>query len=472
VLVKRFDFTRRLTDERGFALATILVLGLVLTAALFYGASATRVDVQLANNEQNEKEAFYVAEAGVTEALVRLNLSSPTNAVVDGSTFDAALAGNYAPDASQPCWKAQVLFGASTTTKAGNTITTPTIQVASSRLDYSTSSGSTESLTVGWERSDGTLPTAACTGTETIRQIGGQNVLAIVSTGQSGTARRRIVQRMTATHTSTVVLRPDYCPGVYAHGNGQVSFPGSVPVNSTCAIAASTSGTASIRAAGPVTVSGSGYSGNVSPTPSTNKAQQPDPLAAIPEPPVSSLPKITSLTNPLTPGRYVGGLSLQSNRTYIFAPGIYVMQGGGLHIPSNTVVTSSQTGGVLIYNTCAAPPCSASSFGSNDTIDIKSTNITLYGRDQSDTTYAGLVIYQDRVSTGAISIDANASGKIDGLIYARDGKISMQGGSDLLHSQLVVGGVDIGGNPTIGAPTIWVPLGGSSGVQAMSWQDF
>jgi len=196
-------------DQRGFALATVLVFLLVLTTALFFAAGATRVDVQLANNEQNEKEAFYVAEAGVTEALLRLNYASPTNVVVDGSTFDAAIAGTFAPDASKVCWKTQILFGAATTTKTADTVTTPTIQSVGTRLDYSVAAAGPESLTIGWERSDGSLPTASCAGTETIRQIDGKNVLAIVSTGQSGNARRRIVQRTTANRTSTVVLRSD-----------------------------------------------------------------------------------------------------------------------------------------------------------------------------------------------------------------------------------------------------------------------
>ncbi len=44
--------------EDGFVLATVLVFMLVLTLSVFFGAGLTRTDVQVVNNEQNQKEAF------------------------------------------------------------------------------------------------------------------------------------------------------------------------------------------------------------------------------------------------------------------------------------------------------------------------------------------------------------------------------------------------------------------------------
>ena len=44
------------------------------------------------NNLQNEREAFSIAEAGITEALYRMSIASPSNVTVNGGTFDAAIA--------------------------------------------------------------------------------------------------------------------------------------------------------------------------------------------------------------------------------------------------------------------------------------------------------------------------------------------------------------------------------------------
>ena len=60
-------------DERGFILATVLVFLVVLTISAFLASSLSRTNVQVVTNLLDEKEAFFTAEAGVGEAVLRLH---------------------------------------------------------------------------------------------------------------------------------------------------------------------------------------------------------------------------------------------------------------------------------------------------------------------------------------------------------------------------------------------------------------
>ncbi|MGH7897344.1 MAG: PilX N-terminal domain-containing pilus assembly protein [Candidatus Binatia bacterium] len=477
----------RFANQDGLVLATVLVFLLVLTLSAYFASMLSRTDVLIVNNEQNEKEAFYVAEAGITEALVRLGMATVTSVVANGGTFDASFTGANAPDSSVPAWKAQIVFGASAPSKSGNTVTTPSIQHAATSLPYTTASPSPESLTLSWNLCAAAGPGCAAPGA--IRKSGGKNILDIISTGESGAARRRITQQVVFDNLSGVVLRSDICPGVRTQGSGAVTFPGGVQVNSTCADAIGAGGSSSITALGEITTSGSGYSGNITPTPSTGAPQVPDPLAALPPPsfagkPIRGLGTAaapatfqTSGTQTIQPGIYYGGLNVRSGDDVTMAPGVYVMAGGGFNVSANGRVTSAP-GGVMIYNTCAVPPapgvaCALGGLAGYGAISISANRpITLSAPSAAtDPTYAGIVIFQDRMNARPISITSGATGVMDGLIYAKESTITLSGGADLLHSQLVVGAVNLQGGPMIGEPSVWIPLG-SGRVRAIAWQDF
>jgi Tfp pilus assembly protein PilX len=482
----------RHSRESGFVLVTILVLVLVFTISAFYAAGSTRIDTQIVNTVRNERIAFYAAEAGIAEGLMRLGLESATPTTVNGvGTFDPSFKGTFEPDDAQPDWCAQIVFDGSAPTKAGTMVTTPSIQAATSRIAYSTgNTGDPTNLTVRWKRP--TPLDQGCGGTPAgaIHEIDGDKVLQIVSTGRSGTARRTVVLDlvMGASGLSSVVLRSDICPGVNAQGGGEVNFPGGIVVNSTCAEAVRTGGSASITAEGAIEVVGAGWDGNVTPEPTTGVDAVPDPLADIPVPVPAgrvqrSASKLTiknTPSQPLQPGIYVGGIAITGG-TVTMNSGVYIMKGGGFSVTSNGDVVM-QTGGqgVMIYNTCSswtgANSCTASS--SYGPIFIKNNQfieLSALAKDSPESDdWEGIVFFQERLSREPLSINANAEGDLNGLIYARDAALTLLGSSDLLHSQLLVGSIDIQGTPTISEPDFWVDIGESSGgtATAKAWSDF
>jgi Tfp pilus assembly protein PilX len=467
--------TRVAGAQDGMVLAAVLVLMVVMMISGFAAAVLTRTDVQLVNNAASERQAFYTAEAGVAEALLRLNMQSPTNVTVDGQTFDASLTGPNAPDATQPTWQAQILFSGAGPVKAGNTVTAPTVQLAASRLPYSTASSGSDALTIAWELAGGA-----------IRQIGGRNVLTITSTGQSGTARRKIVERVVLSNTAAIALDAAVCPGFDTSGNGAVTLPGSVAVNSSCGTAMSASKKSPISASGPITLAGSGYSGSVSPTPSRGAAATADPLSSLPAPSFSGRPVRNgsaaspslyqpSGTTTIQPGIYYGGVKVKNGADMTMAPGVYIMAGGGLQVTNTGQLTAN---GVMIYSTCAVPPVSgactltgSAGYGTIDFNSKKTISLTAQTSSGPEPIYEGIALFQDRMSSQDVSINAKADGLIDGLVYAPAATFSMSGSGDLVHSQLVVGAVSVSGGPLLGPPSSWLSIGGG-GVQVLGWQDF
>src|SRR5690242_16068624 len=178
-----FPRSAHLARQDGLVLATVLVFLVVLTLAAFLAAGATRTDIQLVNNGYNERRAFYFAEAGATEA--ELRLSAPSSPVtVDGNSFDPSFTGANAPDAGEPSWQAQILFSGSSPqlNTATHRVTSPTLQPASSRLPYSTASvGDADNLTIAWDTCSAVG--TGCSAVGAIRKFGGRSVLEIVSTG-------------------------------------------------------------------------------------------------------------------------------------------------------------------------------------------------------------------------------------------------------------------------------------------------
>lgn len=452
------------SGQHGLVLATVLVFMVILSLAAFLAAALTRTDTQVVNNIQNEKEAFYVAEAGVTEALLRLEMTNPTNLAVDGNTFNASIL----PDRNDPNWSALVLFGGTGPVVTGSTLTTPTIQPNASRLAYSTTLAGAESLTLHWEPD----------GLGGIKRVNGSRILDVVSVGQSGAARRKITQQVRDNSPlGAVILNAAACPGLGVQGSGSVTFPGSVQINGTCSTALSIGGSASMTVSGSIDVVG-GYSGStISPTPNTGQPPVPDPLLTLPIPPIIGEPirngaALTpstlnvSGTQTLRPGTYYGGISIASGANATLEPGIYVMAGGGFSVSSNGSVTGS---GVMIYNTLdAVNPAGAGSYGSFSFTSNRSINLSA----PTSGAYTGIALFQDRLNTRPINIQGTASGTIDGLIYAAAADLSMGGGPTLLHSQLVVGSLSINGGGTIYSQSNPVVFGTGNEYVTIAWQDY
>lgn len=90
-----------MNNEKGIALIAALMVLMVLTLLGISAILTSTTDMQIANNEKNAIQGQYAAEAGIEEALVKLNyatgepgaISEPSPAPVWGST--PALGSNY-----------------------------------------------------------------------------------------------------------------------------------------------------------------------------------------------------------------------------------------------------------------------------------------------------------------------------------------------------------------------------------------
>lgn len=133
------EWLQLLGDERGAG----LVLAILAIVALFaLGATLaflTRTEINISRIESEYVQALYVAEAGVEEALHRLELANPTMISVNGGTINAAIGDNSSP--YNPNWRVRIFLcrPSEVPTAPSGEIYTATIQNASSWLEYSSS---------------------------------------------------------------------------------------------------------------------------------------------------------------------------------------------------------------------------------------------------------------------------------------------------------------------------------------------
>jgi hypothetical protein len=123
------------------------------------------------------------------------------------------------------------------------------------------------------------------------------------------------------------------------------------------------------------------------------------------------------------------------------SPGIYIIEGGGLTVTGSACLSGQN---VFIYNTGSNYPTSGGNFG----------GITLSGNGTFALTasasgpYAGIVIFQSRADTRALSLSGNAMSGMSGTIYAPNALLSMSGNATL-QNPLVVGTLNLSGNVTL-----------------------
>ena len=260
---------------------------------------------------------------------------------------------------------------------------------------------------------------------------------------------------------SIIVLDSTAAGALTLSGNAGIALAkvsGSVFVDSGSTSAISGSGNASITASSIQVVGKVQKSGNAtfSPAPTTGVALLPDALATLPS------PSTTGLTNhgsesingnskaTISPGIY-SQITVSGNASLILNPGIYIIKGGGFTVTGNASValaTGSSvqpdrvTGtGILIYNAGSNYPNSGGNFG----------GITLSGNGSFNMAaptagpYAGVLIFQSRQNTRALSFSGNAMLGMTGTIYAPSALLSMSGNSQL-QNPLVVGMLNLSGN--------------------------
>ena len=185
-------------------------------------------------------------------------------------------------------------------------------------------------------------------------------------------------------------------------------------------------------------------SGNASfsPTPTTGAAMAADPYASLAEPSTSGMTNYGSETlsgnssATIKPGIY-SQITVSGNGTLTLDSGLYLIEGGGFSISGNASVTGT---GVTIFNAGSKYPSTGGTYGSISLSGNGTYNLT----PPTSGTYAGIVIFQSRDNSKALTISGNASG-MTGTIYAPAAALAESGNAQL-NASIDVDTLSISGN--------------------------
>jgi hypothetical protein len=272
---------------------------------------------------------------------------------------------------------------------------------------------------------------------------------------------------------SVYVLNPTATAALSLSGSSTVTVPGTIQVASSSSKALVLSGNSRLTAStigvfGGTSVSGSSAFG-VSPT--KDATAPADPLANLPIPSAAGLTTRaavnlggnSSLT--IAPGIYPS-ISVGGSARLTLQPGIYVIAGGGFSVSGSGSVSGT---GVLIYNAgsnYSGGPGNA--FGSLAISGSGTLNLT------APTTgpYAGIVVFQSRDNTRAISLSGGAlAGLNGGTVYAPAAMLSLSGSTQIggsgSISSLVVGTLSLTG--ASGAFQLTAGSSSDSAVSVFNW---
>ncbi len=271
---------------------------------------------------------------------------------------------------------------------------------------------------------------------------------------------------------SIIVLDPTAGGALSLSGNASIKLTGGVFVDSSSSSAISASGNAAVKASVIDVHGGDQKSGNASfsPTPVTGVASLPDPLAGLPVPVANTLGLTTkgslslsgNSSQTIVPGVY-SQISVSGNAELTLNPGIYIVTGGGFSVSGNGSVavsgrTSSVTGtGVMIYNAGTGYNLASGADGGTFGAVTLSGNGTFNLTAPTTGTYAGIVIFQSRDNTKALTLSGNASG-MTGTIYAPAAQLAESGNAQL-NAAVVVDTMTISGNGVSNTVTLSSPSG-------------
>jgi hypothetical protein len=262
--------------------------------------------------------------------------------------------------------------------------------------------------------------TGTYTVTATINDVGGQSATATFNVTVA---------------PSVIVLDPKLGGALTVKGTVSIVIGGAVVVDSNSSSALTGSGNSTITAGSIQVVGGVSASSNVtlSPTPVTGAAAVADPYASLAAPSGGTNYGSFSLSKgsaTINPGIYTSIKVSGTGTSLTMNPGIYVIAGGGFSVSNSAKVTGS---GVMIYNAGSNFPNPGGSFGS---ISLGSSgSITLSAATTG--TYAGILIFQSRDNTTALSLNASSAVGINGIVYAPAALLSLTGSAQLKSPALV-----------------------------------
>ena len=244
---------------------------------------------------------------------------------------------------------------------------------------------------------------------------------------------------------SILILNPTASGALTLSGNASVNIPGAVVVDSSSSTALSATGNAQLTASVIDVAGGFQRSGNATfnPAPTTG-VSVPDPLAGLAgtehdRPDQLWLRSASAGSSHATigPGHLQPDHRLGQRQPDPESRHLH-HRGRRLHRDRQR---QRQRLGVMIYNAGSNYPNSGGNFG----------GITLSGNGTFNLTapttgpYAGILIFQSRQNTRALSFSGNAMAGMSGTIYAANALLSMSGNSSL-QNPLDVGMLNLSGN--------------------------
>jgi hypothetical protein len=231
---------------------------------------------------------------------------------------------------------------------------------------------------------------------------------------------------------SIIALDPNDCKALEINASSTLKAEGPIMINSNCAsFASEISCSSSCQAQGGIqSVGGVKKDSKCTQCSITNIPPFADPLASVLPPcftggpvlcwDVGTLPvRNGTAANPqllqnsnfnFQPGIYYGGMDI-GGTVKDWAPGVYVIAGGGIKINTSTAFKAE---GVFIYNTNdpGCPNCSKGSYGKVEINTSASAHMTA----MTSGPYKGLLFFQDRNNTELAKFNPSASfGK--GTVY-------------------------------------------------------
>jgi Bacterial Ig-like domain (group 3) len=253
------------------------------------------------------------------------------------------------------------------------------------------------------------------------------------------------------------VLDPSAGGALSLSGSASINISGGLYVDSSSSSALSVSGAPSVKASvvdvhGGVQKSGSP---SFSPAPVTGAAVVTDPLASLP------LPSTSGLTNygaenlsgassaTIKPGIY-SSISVSGSASLTLSAGTYIIEGGGFAVSGAGSVTGS---GVMIVNAGSDYPNTGGTYGSISLSGSGSYKLT----PPISGTYAGIVIFQTRDNSKAMTVSGAASG-MTGTIYAAAASLTISG-SGALNAALDVDTLTMSGAAVANTVTLSTPSG-------------
>jgi hypothetical protein len=243
---------------------------------------------------------------------------------------------------------------------------------------------------------------------------------------------------------SIYVLNPTASGAVTLSGNSSIKILGPVVVDSSSSSAISAGGNSQLTASAVDVLGGitKNNTATVGIPPATGVSVS-DPLAGLASPSTTGLTNYGSVSlagsSSLTicQGIY-SQIKVSGNASLTMKPGIYIIEGGGFTVTGNASVAGA---GVMIYNAGSNYPGTGGNFGG---ITFSGSG-TFHLSAPTSGTYAGILIFQSRQNTRALSFSGNAMAGMGGTIYAANALLSMSGNASLQNA-LDVGMLNLSGN--------------------------